>query len=180
MPAVENKIVFTGPVGVGKTTAIASISGIAPVTTEARATDEVARVKSNTTVAMDFGVLELAPDLRVHLYGTPGQSRFDFMYPIIARGALGLVLLVDNRSADPLADLERYLNAFRAAVPEGQLVVGVARMEAKPRPGLYTYHTRLEQLGLQVPVFEVDPRSRADVKTLLLALLTRMDPGASR
>ncbi len=33
------KIIFTGPVGVGKTTAIAAISDVAPVTTDALASD---------------------------------------------------------------------------------------------------------------------------------------------
>ena len=35
----ENKIIFTGPVGVGKTTAIAALSDDPPVKTDARASD---------------------------------------------------------------------------------------------------------------------------------------------
>lgn len=35
--------------------------------------------KTNTTVAMDYGVIRLDESTKVHLYGTPGQERFDFI-----------------------------------------------------------------------------------------------------
>lgn len=50
----ENKIIFTGPVGVGKTTAIAAISDEALVQTDASASDMTLDRKRNTTVAMDY------------------------------------------------------------------------------------------------------------------------------
>ena len=49
------KLVFAGPVGAGKTTAIQSLSDIEVVRTEARASDDVKKLKDNTTVAMDYG-----------------------------------------------------------------------------------------------------------------------------
>ena len=52
--------------------------------------------KGQTTVAMDYGTLQLDAQTKVHLYGTPGQERFDFMWEILAQGGLGLVLLLDN------------------------------------------------------------------------------------
>lgn len=51
----ENKIIFTGPVGVGKTTAIAAISDEALVQTDASASDMTLDRKRNTTVVMDYG-----------------------------------------------------------------------------------------------------------------------------
>lgn len=177
---MEHKIVFTGPVGAGKTTAIGAISDIPVVSTEARATDETALRKPNTTVAMDYGLLHVGDGIKVHLYGTPGQERFSFMWDILARGSIGLVLLLDNARPDPLADLEFYLDAFKGLLKETAVVIGVNRMDAKPRPGLYTFHTRLAELGLKAPVFEVDARRREDVKFLLLALLATLDPSVQR
>lgn len=55
----ENKIIFTGPVGVGKTTAIAALSDDPPIKTDARASDMTTSMKSHTTVAMDYGVIHL-------------------------------------------------------------------------------------------------------------------------
>ena len=73
----QHKIIFAGPVGAGKTTAIGAISDIPPITTDAVASDMTANRKPNTTVAMDYGLMKLDGLERVHLYGTPGQERFD-------------------------------------------------------------------------------------------------------
>lgn len=177
---MEHKIIFAGPVGAGKTTAINSISDIPVVQTEAKATDDVALRKANTTVAMDYGTLNLEGGAKIHLYGTPGQERFSFMWDILALGGLGLVLLIDNARDDPLADLEFYLKAFNRFIDKSAVVIGVTRMDSKPRPGLYSFHTRLEQLGIKAPVFEVDARDRDDVKIMLLGLLAMLDPGVRR
>lgn len=174
------KIIFTGPVGVGKTTAITAISDEAPMKTEAIASDETAMLKDNTTVAMDYGTLRLDDGGMVHLYGTPGQDRFDFMWDILAESGIGLVLLLDNTREDPLEDMTHYLNAFKDFINDREVVVGVNRYNESNRPGLYSYHTRLKEMGMQAPVFEIDSRERADIKTLLIALLSMLDPSLKR
>jgi signal recognition particle receptor subunit beta len=176
----EQKIIFTGPVGSGKTTAIATISDIPPVRTEANASDETLRIKNNTTVAMDYGVLNLHDGAKVHLYGTPGQERFNFMWEIMMERGLGLVVLVDNRREDPLEDMRRYLDAFSTFIAERAVVIGVTGMDVKNRPGLYSFQNRLKDMGIKAPVFEIDARRRDDVKILLLALLAMLDPGLMR
>ena len=108
----ENKIIFTGPVGVGKTTAIAALSDDPPVKTDARASDMTLVRKGHTTVAMDYGVIRLDEDTKVHLYGTPGQERFNFMWEILSKGSMGLILLLDNTRADSLRKLS-FLNIKR-------------------------------------------------------------------
>lgn len=69
------KLVFAGPVGAGKTTAIQSLSDIEVVRTEANASDDVKTLKKTTTVAMDYGLMKLASGDQVRLYGTPGRAR---------------------------------------------------------------------------------------------------------
>lgn len=174
------KIIFTGPVGVGKTTAITAISDELPMQTEALASDETALMKENTTVAMDYGTLRLDDGGTVHLYGTPGQDRFDFMWEILSQSGIGLILLLDNTRDDPLDDMSHYLNAFKDFITDREVVVGVNRYDAKNRPGLYSYHTRLREHGMQAPVFEIDSRSKSDIKVLLLALLAMLDPSLKR
>ena len=95
------KLVVTGPVGAGKSTFIRSVSEIAVVDTDRKATDETAQMKPTTTVAMDFGRLQFGPDMALHLYGTPGQSRFDFMWDVLIQQAHAyLVLVPANRPAE--------------------------------------------------------------------------------
>ena len=180
---MENKIIFAGPVGSGKTTSINSISDILVVGTEAKATDEVAQRKDNTTVAMDYGVLNLENGSKVHLYGTPGQDRFNFMWEILSENAMGFVILIDSARPAPLADLEHYLTAFSKPIAKcnGMVVIGVTRTELTPEIGvLDKFYERISTLKLNIPVFEVDGRERQDVKQMLLALLALLDPSTSR
>jgi uncharacterized protein len=180
---MENKIIFAGPVGAGKTTSISAVSDIMVVGTEAKASDEVAERKANTTVAMDYGVLNLEGGKKVHLYGTPGQTRFDFMWEILSEGAMGFVILIDSARPDPLADLEKYVGSFRNSITKcnDALVIGVTRTELNPQVGfLDKIHERLAAMKLNVPVFEVDGRQREDVKLMLLALLALLDPATNR
>ncbi len=173
------KLIFTGPVGAGKTTAIASISDQPPVRTDAAASDLTALRKSATTVALDYGVLHLPDGGKLHLYGTPGQERFDFMWDILTEGGIGLILLIDNDRADPLHDLRRFLHRFQSFIAATGLALGVTCMDLRAHPSLESYHLELVQLGFRAPVLEVDARRRTDVSLLIQALLLHLDPGLS-
>ena len=171
------KIVFAGPVGAGKTTSIASISDIEPFTTEEFATDEVRSLKDKTTVAMDYGLMELANGEHIHLYGVPGQMRFDFMWEIITEGGIGLVLLLNNENDKPLEEMECYLDSFKSFIERTALTVGVTRMQPGKGPSLDDYAACLARRGMRAAVFEVDGRKAEDVVTLVQSLLYTLDPG---
>jgi hypothetical protein len=167
------KLLFAGPTGAGKTTAIAAISDFPPVSTDVAATDEVASMKDSTTVAMDYGEITLAEGQKVFLYGTPGQERFDFMWKILATDSLGLIILLDNSSDDPLGDLEVYVDHFRELINRAAGVVGVTRSESGPLLG--AYFALLERKGCLMPVLEVDARKKQDVLRLLDAFLSVLE-----
>ena len=173
----ENKIIFTGPVGVGKTTAIAAISDDPPIQTDASASDMTLDRKRNTTVAMDYGVIYLDEDTKVHLYGTPGQERFNFMWEILSQGSMGLVLLLDNARINPLKDLEFFLDSFQGLLKTAPVVIGITKMDIRSQPGIDVYHKYLAKHNLNVPVFEIDARKENDVKQLVSAMLFSIDPG---
>ena len=171
------KIIFTGPVGAGKTTAVGALSDIPTVRTDKAATDMTRDRKAETTVAMDYGRVNLADGVAVHLYGTPGQERFDFMWDILTEGGIGLVLLIDNTRQDPMHDLRFFVGAFREFIDRSGIVVGVTRMDLRAAPTLEDYYRELTPLGLnRAPVFEVDARERKDVSLLVEALLCSLDP----
>jgi len=101
------KIVVTGPFNAGKTAFIRSVSEIDVVSTEKKITAEAEKVKSSTTVAMDFGRISVDEDLILYLFGTPGQKRFDFMWEILSEGMLGFV--VEHKSL-----VQRLINRIRS------------------------------------------------------------------
>ena len=107
------KIVFGGTMGAGKTEAIKSLSEINVLSTEAYNTDEQSHSKTLTTVGIDYGEIKLDDGITVGLYGTPGQDRFDFVWSVICKGAIGAVVLIDHSKKTALDDLKFYHNSFR-------------------------------------------------------------------
>ena len=171
------KILFTGPVGAGKTTAINSISDVPPIKTDAAASDMTKARKPSTTVAMDYGLIHLAGGEKIHLYGTPGQERFDFMWDILVTGGIGPILLLDNTRSDPFQDMKFFLDAFGKFIGETGVAIGVTQMDISATPTIDDYHLQLKVLGITPPVFAVDARVKNDVSLLVQSLLFTLDPG---
>ena len=172
-PTRDLKVVFTGPMGAGKTTAIRAISDSAALSTDVPISGTEAMAgKTMTTVGLDYGECSIDGQWVFKLFGTPGQDRFRFMWDILGAGAFGLVVLADNSQPDPVGEVERYLSAFAKHVPVRRMVVGVGRLDSHATPSIDAYCDRLAALGLHVPVLEVDVRRSADVRLLLSVLVS--------
>ncbi|MGB0732475.1 MAG: GTP-binding protein [Pontibacterium sp.] len=167
MATRNHKLLFVGPVGSGKTTAIRNISDIDCLDTEAQVSDVTGRRKQTTTVAMDYGRLALVDDERIHLYGTPGQSRFRFMWELladeIARDCVAVVMMIDNTRNYPLRDLKYYAREFSNIILGRRLIVAVTRGDIRAEPGVETYEALLKELQLDAHVCFVDGRKRSDL-----------------
>lgn len=168
------KIVFSGPMGAGKTQAIASLSDIPVVSTEVQNTDLDTNAKLLTTVGMDYGELSLEGGTSIGLYGTPGQERFNFIWPILSQGALGVVILIDHSAADPIADLNQYLKTFDK-IYQGRIVVGVSQVDKKPELEFAIYRDWLAAEGRNLPIFPVDMRKRDDVLLLVESIIASLE-----
>jgi signal recognition particle receptor subunit beta len=171
---IEHKILFTGTTGAGKTTAIAAVSEVPPISTDVRNTDPGVS-KAMTTAGLDYGELTLENGEKLRLYGTPGQQRFDFMWKVLARGALGLVILIDNSGPDPLAELGLYLRGFDQLIRDTSCVVAVGRMDTHDQPDLEAYVRHLESRDVLCPVLPVDVRDPVQVIQLIELLLLQLE-----
>jgi signal recognition particle receptor subunit beta len=177
----EHVILFTGPMGAGKTTAIQSLSEIEVVSTEANNSERHVVDKATTTVALDYGEILLDAQEKVRLYGIPGQKRFDFMWAILKKRAEGMILLVNSDAPDPIEEMLFYLDEFRELYDRGGVVVGVTRSDVMDGPALAEYSAALDRTnpGLIIPVFTVDPREHDQMQDVLLALIVNIEMRAT-
>ncbi|MFD8496487.1 ATP/GTP-binding protein [Amycolatopsis sp. NPDC059657] len=166
-------MVIAGGFGVGKTTAVGAISEIKPLTTEAAITSVAAGIdrtghvpsKTTTTVALDFGCITIDSDVKLYLFGTPGQDRFGFMWQDIVIGALGALVIVDTRRLDDCYPAVDYFE--KAGLP---FVVGINRFDGLMAHELNDVRWALA-VGDDVPVIAFDARNKLSVRDALLAVL---------
>jgi len=166
------RLVVTGPVGAGKSTFIRSVSEIAVVDTDRQATDETALLKQKTTVAFDFGRLSFGPEMALHLYGTPGQARFDFMWDILIQKAHAYILLVAAHRPSEFIDVRR-IRAFmrrRSPVP---MMIGLTHMDEPEAWDLENAAIALGYLSTnsRPPIIAVDPTQAASVAQAVITLV---------
>ena len=170
----EYKILFTGTMGAGKTTAIGAVSETPPIVTDVENND-LSHTKERTTVGLDFGQFTLDNGDRIRLFGTPGQSRFDFLWKILSKNALGMIILADNSRPDPLAELRVYLEGFADELATLPCAIGVGRLQTHLSPSLDDYIDELARHQLVLPVLDVDVRQRGDVILLIDTLLAQLE-----
>ncbi|MFE3054365.1 ATP/GTP-binding protein [Nocardia sp. NPDC059239] len=165
------KIVIVGGFGVGKTTMVRSISEIRPLDTEATMTqagqdvDDLAGVpgKTTTTVAFDFGRITIDTEHVLYLFGAPGQERFWFLWDRLFAGALGAIVLVDQRRiADSWYAIDRLEHQRTPFI--------VACNNFGPGPALPAVREALD-LDLHIPLLDCDARDRDSCKNVLIALV---------
>ncbi|GGV29040.1 ATP/GTP-binding protein [Streptomyces longisporoflavus] len=169
------KILVVGPLGVGKTTLIGTVSEIKPLSTEAVMTQAGARVdtvvaggKTTTTVALDFGRITIDGDLVLYLFGTPGQQRFLPAWRDLAKGALGALALVDTR------DLEASFDALGNLEDLGlPFAVAVNVFPGSPEHGPDELRAALDLLP-DTPVVACDARDPASSVRALIALVSHL------
>lgn len=168
------RLVITGPVASGKSTFIRSVSEIDVVDTDEQASDELQQVKAKTTVAMDFGKLRFSPECAMHLYGTPGQERFDFMWDLLIRKAHAYILLIAANQPQQFRSARRIMNFMnqRVQIP---LLIGVTHNDCEN-----AWHLDNIAIALRLsnstspPIQQVNPLDKASVAQTLLTLAQKL------
>lgn len=163
------KIVISGPVGAGKTTFIRSVSETEVVSTEEISSEQIG--KTHTTVALDFGQITLG-DHVLHLFGTPGQTRFDYMWDILSEGALGLIVLVPSDAPNEFPQARRILEFVISRQPV-EFIIGLTRTDLAASGWSTTEVASYFGIPEQ-QVLALNPRDAADARHAIHQLLQRV------
>ncbi len=170
----EYKIVFTGNMGAGKTTAIRILSDIEVLSTDVMNTAQDVHSKSLTTVGIDYGKLMLSEDLSLSIYGTPGQERFQFMWKIVAKGALGVIILIDSTTENALYDMNMYIDFYKNEGIE-VMIVGVTHTDLEGSIPLETFQNSVSSTDSVLPIFAIDARDRNDILFITEVLIAEIE-----
>lgn len=165
------KLVFAGPVGAGKTTAIRTLSDSAPVSTEMPMSEGPMGDKTTTTVALDFASVLLDDGTPLHLYGLPGQTHFAHMRPLVMEGAVGVLVILPGDSPDIADECEHWVRSVREINADVGLVVGITRTDIGGGFRMDEVRQTVRRCGRPIPIFTFDARDRDQTSHLVRALL---------
>lgn len=172
-PPITLKLLVAGGRAVGKSTFIGSVSDSRPLSTEVAMTSRgggpddagAAGDRRPTTLAMDFGRIELPGNLLLYLFGTPAQDPFALMSDDLVRGALGAVVLVDTSRLDACFPAVDHFEARQ--IP---YVVAVNCFDGQALHTLDAVRGALA-VSADVPVIHSDARDREATKQALIAVV---------
>jgi len=171
---IEHKIVILGSMGAGKSTLVRTVASGHIVDTDVDNTD-AASAKLATTVAMDYADMALPNGDRIRLFGTPGQARFSFIWPILLEGAAGAVVLLDASCEGPEAELDRYLDVLAEHAPTVPVAIGMTKLDLADAAVAQRLATQVAGRGQAVPLVPVDARVAGDILMLMDILMTQIE-----
>ncbi|MBS7251030.1 MAG: GTP-binding protein [Candidatus Freyarchaeota archaeon] len=113
------KLLVTGPYNAGKSTIVSNLSR------KATSIDAL-----QTTVGFDFGrKYDEINVFDLHIFGTPGHTRFAFMQEILAKGSAGVLLVVDSTNPETFSLARDILYRVKREISENVPVVILANKQ---------------------------------------------------
>lgn len=178
MTVREHKIVVMGPLGAGKSTLVQTLTWGKAVVTEARNTDPAVG-KQYTTVAMDYGDIDLPGGDRLRLYGSPGQERFSYIWPILLAGAEGAIVLIDGSASKDSTLAGQHLKAIADNAPGLPVVIGFTRCGSTDDPVQPHWQHWLQDHAPHLPALPLDPRDMAQAIMAMDLLMSQIERNAT-
>lgn len=167
------QVIFVGPVGVGKSTAVRALSSIDVIGTEALMAHGASAFlnvdKRTTTVGIDFGIWNRPDGRAVGLFGTAGQDRFASSRMPLHNPDARVVLLLFGDRGELEADIDYWVRAVGGPEMTKRMIAAV---NFPADDSIERTSRALFKAGaLGVPILTVDPRNPLDVEHVVTVLL---------
>lgn len=169
---MQKKIAFIGSVGSGKTTLIENLSNVETINTDVKSSIDIG--KDMTTVGLDYGEIQLADDVKLGLYGVPGQRKFSFMWDFVKVGLWATVILIKNNSSESVKELEHLIDYFD--IDEHSLcLIGITHSDIiKGDSTKQAIKELLAKKNINPPIYSINASLKENAE-LIIRTLTMLD-----
>lgn len=163
------KVVFLGSPGSGKTTAIMSAQTKNLVTCEVNATDSVGLLKEQTTIGIDYCQCNITNGIRLNIFGTPGQGRYNYLQMQTVERADIFIILIDLSSLAPFTEFLYYDDIVNSSNPNINAIKLIAFTHYDLNVNnISTLSNEINKVCLgKVITTTLDPRNRNGVLAIL-------------
>ncbi len=173
---IKREITFVGPFGVGKTTAVQTLSDVPVVNTEvlsSMARPGTRAAKRMTTAGLDYGEWH-SPGGTVALVGTPGQARFRTTRDQARVRSSAIVLWMYGQNHYALDETREWIGVLGGPRTWARLTVAVTRLEQDTEhPPLEAYREVLDAFSTRIRLTAGDPRDRDSVISVVSLALAQ-------
>ncbi len=158
-PEQDIKIVVTGPYNAGKSEFVQRFG------------DKPINVAVNgTTVGMDF-THEMIDDFHVHIFGTPGQDHFKDVQQCVAKGAAGIIMVVDSSDPATFGQVETLTKRIKAVCGRVPIIICANKQD---KTGAIAPEKIKQMIGFKGKVIGTSAVSGAGTKTSIVEVLKQI------
>ncbi len=166
---IHRKIAFVGSVGTGKTTLIKNLSEIKTLDTDVKSSVDIG--KDMTTVGMDYGEIKIDDQLKLGLYGIPGQRKFSFMWDFVKDGLWAIVILIKNNCSESIKELEFLLDYFEVS-ENTPCLIGITHSDLiKGEASKSRIKAILKNRQLTLPIYSINTHLKENAELIFRTLI---------
>ncbi|HUT82418.1 MAG TPA: GTP-binding protein [Candidatus Bathyarchaeia archaeon] len=158
-PEEDIKIVVTGPYNAGKSEFVQRF-GTKPMNVAI----------NGTTVGLDF-THEMIENYHVHIFGTPGQDHFKDVQQCVARGASGIIMVIDSTDPSTFSQVEALTKRIKAVCGRVPLVICANKQD---KSGAITPEKIKQMLDFKGKVIGTSALRGEGTKTTLVEVLKQI------